>query len=306
MAPTTSTSKRSRPSFSPPRPGKSKVQKPTKEQTTSARKKKSLIEDGSASRVQKSGSTAGKAKPKAGALNGKGTKKEKYKGAAGTMRAILDEASDDAYDSAGFLDGDKLEDVLERRTARRDTRTAIDSDPNADDDEDAEKDEDGEDDEGAQDSDATYDPSNLEEEDEAEEGDEEIASLPSSFSSPEPDFILAEISHPSTSKTPSAAKAAASRGAASTEDPAIPLPLIHRIMHAHFTSPEHTKISPSARHLLGKYVEVFVKEAVRRCVDQKKERARIGGGDDDARVGDTGWLEVEDLERVGGQLVLDF
>lgn len=57
---------------------------------------------------------------------------------------------------------------------------------------------------------------------------------------------------------------------------------------------------------MGKYVEVFVREALARCAFSRgeRERERDGGGLDGG-ISD-GFLEVEDLERVGGQIVLDF
>jgi hypothetical protein len=110
--------------------------------------------------------------------------------------------------------------------------------------------------------------------------------------------------------------------------PAIPLGLIHRIMLEHWdegssssgnrddaggtTAQKRTKISGDAREVMGTYVETFVREAVARAAFEAGEReAKEGGGG--ARTagaaggeGDKGWLDVVDLERVGGGLVLDF
>jgi CENP-S associating Centromere protein X len=63
--------------------------------------------------------------------------------------------------------------------------------------------------------------------------------------------------------------------------------------------------------MVGKYVEVFVREAIMRASYESRERA--GGGDGGMGKGeglraasDHGWLEVEDLEKVSAQLCLDF
>ena len=79
---------------------------------------------------------------------------------------------------------------------------------------------------------------------------------------------------------------------------------------------KRTKISGDAREVMGTYVETFVREAVARTAFEAGEReGREGGGGGGggggagggagARV-ETGWLDVVDLERVGGGLVLDF
>jgi hypothetical protein len=134
------------------------------------------------------------------------------------------------------------------------------------------------------------DSDDAESDDGGEHDDEEAASPPSS---PEPDFILAEVVNSSSLR----------KGPALSE-PAISLPLIHRVMQSHFTGPEKTSISSDARALVGKYVEIFVKEGIRRCVDEKKEREANGGAT--AAGVDNGWLELEDLERVATQLCMDF
>lgn len=71
-------------------------------------------------------------------------------------------------------------------------------------------------------------------------------------------------------------------------------------MHQAYQEPDKTSIAKDAKMLVGKYVEIFVKEAIARCVHERAERDAEGGG------GGDGWLEVEDLERCVGQLVLDF
>lgn len=101
--------------------------------------------------------------------------------------------------------------------------------------------------------------------------------------------------------------------------PTIPLGLIHRIMLEHWgEEDEHengdtgektttTKLSGDAREVLGAYVDTFVREAVARAAFEAGEREKKGGaGDGAGGGGGKGWLDVEDLERVGGGLVLDF
>lgn len=88
-------------------------------------------------------------------------------------------------------------------------------------------------------------------------------------------------------------------------EPAIPIPLLHRLMHHSFKTSQDTKLSTDARACVGKYIEVFIREGIARCAFEVSEKAHEGGSDS-ALGHDDGWLEVEDLERVGGQLVLDF
>ena len=63
-------------------------------------------------------------------------------------------------------------------------------------------------------------------------------------------------------------------------------------------------MSTTAKAVIGKYVEVFVREAIARCAFERQEKEK-GDEDGDLRGGD-GWLEVEDLEKSAPQLVLDF
>jgi hypothetical protein len=76
-------------------------------------------------------------------------------------------------------------------------------------------------------------------------------------------------------------------------------------MHHSLKNPEDTKLSTDARACVGKYIEVFIREAIARCAIEVNEKVHEGASDS-ALGHDDGWLEVEDLERVGGQLVLDF
>ena len=105
------------------------------------------------------------------------------------------------------------------------------------------------------------------------------------------DMMLAEISHspPSSSST----------------DPAIPIPLLHRLLHHSFHNPDTMKLSTDARAAMGKYIEVFIREGIARCAFEVSEK--IGAGDSGLELGrDDGWLEVEDLERVGGTACVGF
>jgi hypothetical protein len=105
----------------------------------------------------------------------------------------------------------------------------------------------------------------------------------------EPDFILAEVTHDDDK---------------ASDEPAVPLSLLHRMLHHNFRDKDKTRITTDAKEVLGKYVEVFVREAIARSAYESQ-----GNGPDDAgdsmRRGD-GFLEVEDLEKTGVQLVLDF
>lgn len=52
-----------------------------------------------------------------------------------------------------------------------------------------------------------------------------------------------------------------------------------------------------------------MREGIRRCVAQKSENDGIShdaNDDETYPTTDKGWLEVEDLERIGVQLCLDF
>ena len=220
------------------------------------------------------------------------------RGAAGTMRAFLsDEDEDEEQDEDGGEERDGSSGPSGRRERNKPAaRGGVESSSVSVESEDEE--------------DSSNDSNDNEDEDEEETEDEQDENEPPS--SPEPDFILAEIT--STSPT--------TRNPFSTPSTLIPAPLIHRILQTHFhfpspttstttakSTPKPTTISAPARHLVAKYIEIFVKEAVRRCVDEKREMAQGGGGggdEGDVGMGDPGWLEVEDLERVGGQLVMDF
>ncbi|KAL7927813.1 CENP-S associating centromere protein X domain-containing protein [Trichoderma austrokoningii] len=68
----------------------------------------------------------------------------------------------------------------------------------------------------------------------------------------------------------------------------IPKALLTRILHEFFTK-DATRMSRDANAAVGKYVDVFVREAIARTAMEKR----------------SGFLEVEDLEKVAPQLLLD-
>ncbi|KAK7208853.1 hypothetical protein V2G26_016031 [Clonostachys chloroleuca] len=68
----------------------------------------------------------------------------------------------------------------------------------------------------------------------------------------------------------------------------IPKELLTRLLHEFFTK-DATRISRDANAAVGKYVDVFVREAIARTAVEKQ----------------SGFLEVEDLEKATPQLLLD-
>ena len=90
----------------------------------------------------------------------------------------------------------------------------------------------------------------------------------------------------------------------------IPPHLVSRILHEFFSSSaaaapragEKTRISNAAVSAVAEYTRTFVREAVHRAAQEKREGdvRRFGSSVDFPEV------EVGDLERVGPQLVLDF
>ncbi|RMZ89474.1 hypothetical protein DV736_g3297, partial [Chaetothyriales sp. CBS 134916] len=104
--------------------------------------------------------------------------------------------------------------------------------------------------------------------------------------SPEPDYILAEITDEPASK----------------QENMLSLPLIQRILQEHFAGKAKTRMTTDARQVLGKYIEIFVREAIMRSTYERSERDKADG----TGGASSGWLEVEDLERIAPQLCLDF
>lgn len=83
--------------------------------------------------------------------------------------------------------------------------------------------------------------------------------------------------------------------------PSIPQPLLLRLLHSGFTH-QDTKIDTQALQIVQTYLDVFVRETIARCVAEKKEAAERG----EVEESDFGWLELEDLEKVGVGMMLDF
>ncbi|KAF2816062.1 uncharacterized protein BDZ99DRAFT_471342 [Mytilinidion resinicola] len=83
--------------------------------------------------------------------------------------------------------------------------------------------------------------------------------------------------------------------------PAVPPPLLARLLHEGFEDPK-VKIQREAMSVVGKYVETFVREAVARAAFEREDASGGGVG---MGVSD-GFLQVEDLEKLAPQLVLDF
>ncbi|KAK2020646.1 hypothetical protein LX32DRAFT_688206 [Colletotrichum zoysiae] len=69
----------------------------------------------------------------------------------------------------------------------------------------------------------------------------------------------------------------------------IPPELLTRLLHEFFEK-DDTRLSKDANAAAGKYMDVFVREAIARCIHE-----RPGG-----------FLEVEDLEKIAPQLLMDF
>lgn len=78
----------------------------------------------------------------------------------------------------------------------------------------------------------------------------------------------------------------------------IPAPLLARLLHENFED-SNTQIQKGAMTLTGRYMEIFVREALARAKHERARSARSDGISD-------GFLQVEDLEKLAPQLVLDF
>ncbi|ATY65716.1 hypothetical protein CCM_00241 [Cordyceps militaris CM01] len=89
-------------------------------------------------------------------------------------------------------------------------------------------------------------------------------------------------------RRPHADKSAAAAAGDSTADKSIPKDLLTRILHDLFEK-DATRVSRDANAAVGKYVDVFVREAIARSAVEKR----------------SGFLEVEDLEKIAPQLLLD-
>ncbi|KAF1811734.1 hypothetical protein P152DRAFT_450007 [Eremomyces bilateralis CBS 781.70] len=80
--------------------------------------------------------------------------------------------------------------------------------------------------------------------------------------------------------------------------PPIPLKLLARLIYEGFED-KNMKIGKEALTTTSKYIETFVREAMARAAQERKDSAEDGFGGD-------GFLQVEDLEKLAPQLLLDF
>lgn len=87
----------------------------------------------------------------------------------------------------------------------------------------------------------------------------------------------------------------------SDDTPSIPQPLLLRLLHEGFAD-KNTKIDKHAIQVFQKYIEVFAREAIAEAQLEKRQAAERG----EVSEMEGGWLEVEDLEKVAGGLMLDF
>lgn len=78
----------------------------------------------------------------------------------------------------------------------------------------------------------------------------------------------------------------------------IPAPLLARLLHENFED-SNTQIQKGAMTLTGRYMEIFVREALARAKHERARSVRNDGISD-------GFLQVEDLEKLAPQLMLDF
>ncbi|KAF2148571.1 hypothetical protein K461DRAFT_297975 [Myriangium duriaei CBS 260.36] len=131
--------------------------------------------------------------------------------------------------------------------------------------------------------------------------------------SPTPDVDVEEDDplSPARANVPDLVGGVADAAAAAAAIPGVPPALLARIMHECFSSP-YTQISRPAHEMMGRYVDVFVREAVARAAAAQREKASAkegggggGGGGGGLGEGDV-WLDAAELEEVAPGLVMDF
>jgi len=83
------------------------------------------------------------------------------------------------------------------------------------------------------------------------------------------------------------------------DDSSIPPRLLQRLLEE-FREDKKTRISQAALNAVGEYLRIFVKEAILRAAEERRE------GDSLQRGLGSLFLEVEDLEKIAPQLLLDF
>ena len=91
---------------------------------------------------------------------------------------------------------------------------------------------------------------------------ERVPSVSASLS-PEPDYILAEITTTGNNDED-----------IMTSEPKIPSKLMTALLHRHFQD-DKTRVTKDAAKLYAKYIDIFVREAVARAVYEKKEKLEI-------------------------------
>jgi hypothetical protein len=92
---------------------------------------------------------------------------------------------------------------------------------------------------------------------------------------------------------------ASESSASDDEEPApstFPTKLIGRVLQETFES-KSTRISPDALAVITEYLRIYTREAIWRASQEKTKAGTVAG---------TGYLEVEDLEKITGPLTLDF
>ena len=83
----------------------------------------------------------------------------------------------------------------------------------------------------------------------------------------------------------------------------LPPALLARLVHENFDD-KTIRMSKPANEVLKRYMNIFMREAVARAAEGKKERLGVGKGG--MATDEEIWLDVEDLEKVTGGLLLDF
>jgi hypothetical protein len=131
----------------------------------------------------------------------------------------------------------------------------------------------------------------------APSGFQRAAEIISSDDEEQDDVELEEDDDDLMEDVPSPPRNARPPPALSTDNP-IPPPLLARLLYENFEDP-NTQIQKGAMNLVGKYMEIFVREAFARAKNERELSVKEGGISD-------GFLQVEDLEKLAPQLVLDF
>ncbi|KAI5813970.1 centromere protein X [Pyronema omphalodes] len=84
----------------------------------------------------------------------------------------------------------------------------------------------------------------------------------------------------------------------------IPPELLTRMLQE-FSDDKKTRISSAALSALTEYFSTFIREAIWRSAEMRRNELKKGGSEA-TTAGGTVFLEVEDLEKAAPQLLLDF